>query len=180
MVGVAWKNETGKISKKEIQLPISITKFLSPVELEYEKFNAFYKDYSLANEKFHKLDSFLKIPEGVRPQDYIKKIGSFLSSVCNFKCGAFPSFENIEVIYGSATFPLTANGKVVKYPVLIEVQGYEVEKARGVRVSLRGGNGNSLTSIYQTFLSFFSEWNQKDMIWIIVLNWCFKSRKFNK
>jgi len=48
---------------------------------------------------------------------------------------------------------------MVKYPILIEVQGYEVEKAKSVRVSLRGGNGNSLLSVYQTFLSFFSDWN---------------------
>ena len=62
----------------------------------------------------------MKIPEGVRPSDYIKKIGSFLSSVCGFKCGAFPSFDNIEVIYGSATFPLkNSDGKTVKYPILI-------------------------------------------------------------
>lgn len=100
----------------------------------------------------------------MRPSDYIKKIGSFLSSVCGFKCGAFPSFDNIEVIYGSATFPLKTDGKAVKYPILIEVQGYEVEKARAARISLRGGNGNSLLSVYQTFLSFFSEWFLK-MIW---------------
>lgn len=73
----------------------------------------------MPNEKFHKLDSFVKIPEGVKPSDYIKKIGSFLSSVCGFKCGAFPSFDNIEVIYGSATFPLKTEGKAVKYPILI-------------------------------------------------------------
>lgn len=97
----------------------------------------------------------------MRPSDYIKKIGSFLSSVCGFKCGAFPSFDNIEVIYGSATFPLKTEGKAVKYPILIEVQGYEVEKGRAVRVSLRGGHGNSLLSVYQTFLSFFSEWSLK-------------------
>lgn len=81
-----------------------------------------------------------------------------MSSVCNFKCGAFPSFENIEVIYGSATFPLKAGEKSVKYPILIEVQAYEVEKSKAVRVSLRGGNGNSLVSVYQTFLAFFSDW----------------------
>lgn len=63
------------------------------------------------------------------------------------------------MIYGSATFPLKIEGKTVKYPILIEVQGYEVEKARAVRLSLRGGHGNSLLSVYQTFLSFFSEWS---------------------
>jgi hypothetical protein len=111
----------------------------------------------LPNEKFHKLDSFLKLPEGVRGQDYLKKIGSFLSSVCNFKCGAYPSFDNIEVIYASATFPLKLNDKPVKYPILIEAQAYESDKTRAVRVSLRGGNSNSLASLYQTFLSFFSD-----------------------
>lgn len=103
------------------------------------------------------MDSFVKVPEGVRSQDYLKKIGSFLSSVCNFKCGAFPSFDNIDVIYGSATFPLKVDGKLVKYPILIEVQAYEQDKTRATRVSLRGGHGNSLLSVYQTFLAFFSE-----------------------
>jgi len=60
----------------------------------------------LPNEKFHKLDSFIKIPEGVKGQDYLKKIGSFLSTVGSFKCNAFPSFSDIKFIYGSATFPL--------------------------------------------------------------------------
>ncbi len=49
----------------------------------------------MANEKFHKLDSFIKIPEGLKAQEYLKKIGSFLSSVGNFKCAANPSFDNI-------------------------------------------------------------------------------------
>ena len=66
-VGIAWKDAQGQIAKKEIQLPIVIAKFLNPVELTYEKFNTFYKDYSLANQKFFKIDSFLKVPEGVRP-----------------------------------------------------------------------------------------------------------------
>lgn len=105
-VGVAWKNQEGKISKKEVQLPVAVTKFLTPVELTHEKFNNYYKEYSLTNEKYHKIDSFLKIPEGVRVQDYLKKIGSFISTVCNFKCGAIPSFDDIKFIYGSAVFPL--------------------------------------------------------------------------
>lgn len=90
-VGIAWKDTQGQIVKKEVQLPITISKFLNPVELSYEKFNTFYKDYSLPNQKFFKLDSFLKLPEGVRPQDYLKKLGSFFSTVANFKCSAIPS-----------------------------------------------------------------------------------------
>lgn len=93
---------------------------MSPVELEYEKFNAFYKDYSLPNDKFHKLDSFLKIPEGVNLKITSKENRTLLiPQFATLKCGAFPSFENIESIYGSATFPLTVNGKTVKYPILI-------------------------------------------------------------
>jgi hypothetical protein len=138
-----------------VQLPIVITKFLNPVELTYEKFNTFYKDYSLANQKFYKLDSFLKLPEGVRAADYLKKIGSFLSTVCNFKCSAHPSAADIKLIYGSATFPLKEEGKLVNYPILIEVEGYEGEKGGSVRVSMRGGNGNSLSSIYQLTIAFF-------------------------
>jgi hypothetical protein len=64
---------------------------LNPAELTYEKFNTFYKDFSLANQKFYKIDSFLKIPEGVKTADYLKKIGAFLSSVCNVKCSTYPS-----------------------------------------------------------------------------------------
>jgi hypothetical protein len=90
-VGIAWKDGQGQISKREVQLPIAVSKFLNSVELTYEKFNTFYKDYSLANQKFFKLDSFQRLPEGVRAQDYLKKIGSFLSTVCNFKCAAHPS-----------------------------------------------------------------------------------------
>jgi hypothetical protein len=48
----------------------------------------------------------LKIPEGVRASDHLKKVGAFLSSVCNFKCAAHPNPNDIKLIYGSATFPL--------------------------------------------------------------------------
>ena len=79
---------------------------MNPVELNYEKFNAFYKDYSLGNQKYHKLDSFLKIPEKMKSIDYLKKIGSFLSSICNVKCSPHPSAADMRLIYGSATFPV--------------------------------------------------------------------------
>ena len=104
-VGIAWKDENGQISKKEIQLPITINKFLNAVELTHEKFSAFYKEYSLPSEKFYKLDAFMKTPEGVKLHDFQKKLGSFLSSVCSFKCNANPSFNEIKTIYGSAVLP---------------------------------------------------------------------------
>jgi hypothetical protein len=154
-VGIAWKDGQGQISKREVQLPIVISKFLNPVELAYDKFNTFYKDYSLANQKFFKVDSFLRLPEGVKPQDYLKKVGSFLSTVCNFKCAAHPSPADMRILYGSATFPLREEGKVVNYPLLMECEGYDTEKPGAVRVSLRGGNGNSLLSVYQLFIAFF-------------------------
>jgi hypothetical protein len=125
------------------------------VELAFDKFNTFYKDYSLANQKFFKLDSFIKLPEGIKAADYLKKVGSFLSTVCAFKCAAYPNPNEIKLIYGSATFPLKEDGKLINYPILIEVEGYENEKAGAVRVSLRGGNGNSLVSVYQLFIAFF-------------------------
>lgn len=96
MVGIAWKNQNGQIEKKQVQLPVAITKFLTPVDLSFEKFKQFYNDYSLPNEKFYKLDAFLKIPEGVKGSDFLKKLGSLLSSVCHFKCNANPSFQNIK------------------------------------------------------------------------------------
>jgi hypothetical protein len=154
-VGIAWKDSNGQINKKEVQLPIAISKFLNPVELSAEKFNNFYKDYSLANQKFFKIDSFLRIPQGVRAADYLKKVGAFLTSVCNFKCGSYPSPQEMRGIYGSAIFPLKEDGKLTNYPILIEVEGYETEKAGAIRVSLRGGNGNHLLSVYQLLIAYF-------------------------
>ena len=154
-VGIAWKDGNGQINKKEVQLPIAINKFLNPVELTYEKFNNFYKDYSLANQKFYKIDSFLKIPQGVKAADYLKKMGAFLSSVCNFKCGSYPSQQDMKRLYGSAIFPLKEEGKLTNYPIMIELEGYEAEKGSAVRVSLRGGNGNHLLSMYQLFIAYF-------------------------
>lgn len=90
-VGIAWKAE-GQIVKKEVQLPIAVNKFLNPVELTYEKFNTFYNDYSLPNNKFFKLDAFIKMPSDRENSDYLKKIGAFLKSICNFYCNAKPSF----------------------------------------------------------------------------------------
>lgn len=48
-VGIAWKSTDGQIVKKEVQLPITVNKFLNPVETTYEKYNKFYNDYSLPN-----------------------------------------------------------------------------------------------------------------------------------
>lgn len=58
--------------------------------------------------------------------DYLKKVGSFLSTICSFKCAPHPNPNEIKLIYGSATFPLKEDGKQVNYPILIEVEGYEV------------------------------------------------------
>ena len=154
-VGIAWKNEQGQVTKKEVQLPLSIAKFLNPVELTHEKFNTFYQDFSVANPKFHKLDSFLKVPEGIRAQDYLKKMGSFLSSICNFKCTAHPSPADMKLIYAAATMPLKQDGKVNTFPILVEAEGYQTEKGGAVRVSLRGGLGPALASIYQLIIAFF-------------------------
>jgi len=41
------------------------------------------------------------VPDGVKGNDFLKKTGSFLTSVLNFKCNANPSFDNIEQIYAS-------------------------------------------------------------------------------
>jgi hypothetical protein len=128
---------------------------LNPVEISYEKFNTFYKDYSLANKKFFKLDAFLKIPQGVRAADYLKKVGAFLTSVGNFKCGSFPNQNEMKGLYGSATFPVKEDGKISNYPILIEVEGYESESVSAARVSLRGGNGNQLLSVYQLLIAYF-------------------------
>jgi hypothetical protein len=45
--------------------------------------------------------------------------------------------------------------KVSNIPILIEVQVYEVEKTKAARVSMRGGNGSLMTSLYQLFITFF-------------------------
>jgi hypothetical protein len=104
-VGVAWK-ENGQIVKKEVQLPIFVSKFLNGVELPREKFNEFYSEYSLKNKNYYKLDAFLKTPSEASSIDVMKKIGSFLTSICNMKCAPYPSINNLELIYGSAMITL--------------------------------------------------------------------------
>jgi hypothetical protein len=44
---------------------------------------------------------------------------------------------------------------LTNYPILLECEGYEAEKAAAVRISMRGGNGNSLLSVYQLIIAFF-------------------------
>ena len=75
----------------------------------------------MPNEKFFKIDAFLKMPMDRDNSDYLKKIGAFLKSVCNFNCNARPSFENIKLIYGSASVTLKEGEKSNPIPVLIEV-----------------------------------------------------------
>ena len=140
-----------------MQLPIVISKFLNPVDLTLDKFREFYHDYSLPNEKFHKLDGFLKMPEGVKGHDFLKKTGSFLSSVCKFKCNANPSFESIQQIYGSATFQLKDDkGKLINIPILVEAEAYTAGKIAAARVSFRGGNGAAISSLYQLIVTFLN------------------------
>jgi hypothetical protein len=69
----------------------------------------------------------------------------------------YPSFVEMKILFGSATFPLKEEGKLVNYPLLMECEGYEAEKGGAVRVSLRGGNGNSPVSVYQQFIAFFCQ-----------------------
>ena len=45
---------------------------------------------------------------------------------------------------------------MTNYPILIEVEGYDAEKGSAARISLRGGNGNHLSSVYQLFIAFFA------------------------
>lgn len=90
VVGVAWNNG-GVITKKQLQLPIAITKFLSPVDLPYEKFNSFYKNYSLPNKDYFKIDAFLKTPQNTKGVDQLRKVGSFFKSLANFTCSGNPS-----------------------------------------------------------------------------------------
>ena len=91
----------------------------------------------------------------VRNWHIICYIEHFLSNVGNFKCGSHPNENEIKVLFGSATFPVKEEGKLSNYPILIEVEGYEHEKGNAARVSLRGGNGNHLISVYQLFIAYF-------------------------
>lgn len=102
------------------------------------------------------MDAFLKMPSDRENSDYLKKVGAFLKSVCNFYCNAKPSFENIQLIYASASAGLKMGEKMITIPILIEVQVHENNKTKAVRVSLRGGNGALISSIYQLFITFFS------------------------
>lgn len=135
-------------------MPITIAKFITFVELGYDKFKEFYNDYSLPNEKYFKLDAFLKIPDNVKPNDFLKKMGSFLTSVCNFKCSANPSFDNIQQIYGSGKILLKETNKTI--PILIECEGYTQGQVSAARVSMRGGSGPLIESIYQLIVTFMN------------------------
>ena len=121
-----------------------------------DRFKEFYNDYSLPNEKYFKLDGFLKIPEGVKGSDFLKKVGSFLSSIGHFKANAYPSFDNIQTIYGSASFQLKIEGKLSTIPILVETEAYEVDRTSAARISFRGGNGPAIESLYQLLLTFLN------------------------
>lgn len=99
----------------------------------------------------------MKAPAEVSPVDVMKKIGSFLTSVCNLKCAPFPSINNLELIYGSAMITLKnpETGSNTNYPVLVEIQAYPTD-SNFLRISMRGGHGNTLSGLYQLIALFFS------------------------
>jgi hypothetical protein len=115
------------VVKKELQLPIAISKFFNPVELSNDQFRVFYNDYSLANDKFYKLDAFLKVPEGVKPGDFLKKLGAFFSAICHFKCTANPSMDDIQQIYAAAKLQIKEEDKLLNIPILIESEACHCE-----------------------------------------------------
>lgn len=98
----------------------------------------------------------MKTPADASPVDVMKKIGSFLTSICNLKCAPFPSINNMELIYGSAMIPLKnpESGANTNYPVLVEIQAYPNDSSF-LRISMRGGHGNTLTALYQLVGLFF-------------------------
>lgn len=66
---------------------------MNPVELDRQKYEGFYIEYSLKNKAYFKFDSFIKAGES--SIGTLKNIGSFLSSICNFKCVPYPSISNL-------------------------------------------------------------------------------------
>lgn len=97
---------------------------MTPVDLDRQKFEGFYVEYSLKNKAYFKFDSFIKA--GDSSQSTLRNIGSFLTSICNFKCTPFPNSQNMESIYGSAVISLKnpESGGQTNYPILVEVQAY--------------------------------------------------------
>lgn len=79
-----------------------------------------------------------------------------MSTVCHFKANPFPSFDNLQTIYGSAAFQLKEGGKLINIPLLFEAQAYEADSTTAARVSLRGGNGPAIQSIYQLLITFLN------------------------
>lgn len=77
-----------------------------------------------------------------------------MSSVCQFKCNAHPSFDNIQQIYGGAKIVLKEGDKNVTVPIIFEAEAYSGDKVSAARVSMRGGRANIISSIYQIVLTF--------------------------
>lgn len=73
------------------------------------------------------------------------------------KCAPYPSINSLELIYGSAMITLKnpETGSNTNYPILVEAQAYQSDK-NYLRVSMRGGHGNTMVAIYQLLSTFFA------------------------
>lgn len=83
-------------------------------------------------------------------------MGSFLSAVCHFKCNATPSFDDIQQIYAAAKLQIKEEDKIISIPILVESEVYNADKITAARVSMRGGSGAAITSLFQLILTFMS------------------------
>ena len=120
-----------------------------------------WKDYTDSGKNtIFKLDEFISNPAPVTVslQDVMKKVGKLLSSVMNLKVSAWPSPQDIKMVYGVGMLnrKWADNEQKSNIAVMIEFQCFE-DDPTNLRLSIRtGGNVMVAYTLYQIVMFFFS------------------------
>ncbi|KAM3140321.1 hypothetical protein pb186bvf_007481 [Paramecium bursaria] len=152
-IAAIFYDVNGQQQKQEFALPIYNHKFIVPVDMTYQKFTQFFDDFTnnQTNQSFYKLDTFIRntAPSHIPITEVLKKAGGLLTVGLNFKAQAYPSLENLQMIWavGQMVIKPAEQPNVINLPVMVIIQSVD-DTIEYLRVSIRaGGSGDICRNI---------------------------------
>jgi len=143
----------------EIGLPITVSCFVSPVDMPLSSFNSFYEEYSSSpNASFFKIDDFIANPghEQSSLSDVMSKFGALLSDVLNLNTTAYPKTNDICKINAVGHFCYMDEEKedLAYLPVIVQLESFK-QAPEQLRIAFRaGGSGETILALYSLMKMF--------------------------
>jgi AP-2 complex subunit alpha len=144
----------------DFEVPVTVNKFINPVDMPADKFLQFYNDYTTANnDKYFRLDAFIKnpAPPQVPVSEVMKKVGALLTNGLNFKA-KFVDEDTKTEICGTAnyTYKSESSANNVNLPIMVNVEAY-TENKEFLRLSFRSAVASDvLKGLYQIVVFYLN------------------------